>query len=467
MRAGTGGNSGSYTPVNDVQIIDVANHTIKLASWKLPVPLEGSAAFNINNELFLAGGQSNVPESIVPGKGTTQVPGVNVSNQSLTYNTIWAINPTKGQFLPAGQLQLPVSNSGVAVVANRAWIIGGEYNNQVVSAVQMVTPNTGFGVAGQPGAGSPYYGAKLMVADRGNNRIVVMNSAMHITWTFPAPGTNIQNAKNFYFPDDAFFANHGTEIISNQENNDTVVQIGYPSGKILWSFGHPLQPGSAYGYLRAPDDAYLLKNGNVVVADDQNCRVLFINPAGKVVGQIGTTGVCVHNPNVSLGSPNGDTPLNDGNILISEIIGSWVSEYTPQGKMVWAVHLPISYPSDPQQLGAKPGYNPNNYLIADYANPGSIIRFNRQGQILYKYKVTSGPGMLKYPSLVEQLPSGVYMANDDHRDRMVAIDPSTGALVWQYGVTDTPGTSVGMLHKPDGFDILLPNGVTPTHTATL
>jgi len=335
----------------------------------------------------------------------------------------------------------------------------------VVGVVQMLRPNIKFGIAGTSGAGSPYYGDKVMIADRGNNRILVMNSAMQITWKYPSATYSSTN-NSFYFPDDAFFANNGHTIISNQENNNTIVEISYPSGKIIWSYGHPLVPGSAPGYLRAPDDAYLLKNGQVVVADDQNCRVLFINPNKTIANQIGEPGICVHNPGVSLGSPNGDTPLYDGNILISEIIGSWVSEYTPTGKMVWATQLPISYPSDPQQIGASPGHNPNLYLIADYSNPGAILTFTRQGKVLSRYQPTSGPGRLNDPSLVEMLPSGVYMANDDHRDRMVAIDPATGALVWQYGVSDQPGSTTGMLNRVDGFDILQPNGVTPTHGAT-
>ena len=36
------------------------------------------------------------------------------------------------------------------------------------------------------------------------------------------------------------------------------------------------------------------------------------------------------------------------------------------------------------------------------------------------------------------------MANDDHNDRMVAIDPATGALVWQYGITGKPGAAPGL-----------------------
>lgn len=458
-------NGGS--PLSTVQEINTVSHQIKIANWKLPVPLSGAAAFNINGEIFLAGGISNQPENIIQGVGTTQVPGIAVNSSSLTQNTIWAVDTAKGLFLKAGVLQLPVANAGVSVIGSHAWIVGGEYNGSVVSSVQMVTPNPKFGIAGQPGAGSPYYGGNLLIADRGNNRLLVLNPSLGIKWQYPSASTSAATAKAFYFPDDAFFTQSGHAIISNQENNNTIIMLGYPSGKVLWTYGHPLQSSFQYGYLKAPDDAYLLKNNEVVVADDQNCRVLFISLKTKaVLSQIGTNGVCVHNPNVSLGYPNGDTPLYDGNVLISEIIGSWVSEYTPQGKMVWTTHLPISYPSDPQQLGASPGNNPNKYLIADYSNPGAILTFNRQGQVLSRYQPTSGPGRLNEPSLVELLPSGVYMANDDHRDRMVAIDPTTQALVWQYGTSDQPGTSVGMLHKPDGFDLLLNNNTTPTHGAT-
>lgn len=190
------------------------------------------------------------------------------------------------------------------------------------------------------------------------------------------------------------------------------------------------------------------------------CRVLVINNDKTIAKQIGTSNVCMHEPPNYLGSPNGDTPLSNGNLLISEINGSWVSEYTTKGHLAWTVHLPLEYPSDPQQLG------PDRYLISDYSHPGAIIEFNRQGKVLYRYQPTSGLGELNHPSLTELLPRGVFMSNDDYRDRMVAIDPATRAVVWQYGTPDKPGTAPGQLNTPDGFDVLMPNGSTPTHPAT-
>ena len=406
----------------------------------------------------MAGGDSPAATRPTPGVGATQLSGQSGAGGS-TVSTIWAFDPATRRLRPAGRLQVPVSHAAVAVTGSTAWIVGGESGGALVSSVQMLHPDRVFGTAGASGAGSPFFGAKLLVADRGNNRLLLMNSAMQVVWKYPSAGLP-RDPLRFYFPDDAFFTGHGTAIISNQEQNETIIKLAYPSGKIIWSFGHPGHPGTAPGYLHEPDDAYLLKNGQVTVADAQNCRVLVINANGTVAHQIGTDGVCVHHPPASMGSPNGDTPLADGNLLVSEINGSWVSEYTPTGRLVWTVRLPIGYPSDPQQLG------PDRYLIADYSSPGQILEFNRQGTILYRYRAAYGPGMLNHPSLAELLPSGVFMANDDYNDRMVAVDPATGALVWQYGITGKPGTAPGELNTPDGFDLLLPDGSTPTHPVT-
>jgi hypothetical protein len=432
---------GAGAPVDMVQVVDPIARTATEIGH-LPHSLMGAAAAVIAGHLYVAGGVT---------AATGGASGAPV-------NDVWAFNPTSHKMMRAGTLPVAVAYSGASVVGSRAWLIGGERSGSTLTSVEMFTPNLKFGTAGVAGAGSPFFGAKLLIADRGNDRLLVLDDSNRIQWTYPSVYASAPPG-GFYFPDDAFFARHGTEIISNQEHNETIVVIDFPSGALHWSYGHARQAGSAAGYLHTPDDAYLLKNGQVTVADAENCRVVFIAPGGSIVSQIGTTGVCKHQPPNYLGTPNGDTPLANGNVLISEINGQWVSEYTPQGKLVWTVHLPVHYPSDAQQLG------PDLYLLADYAVPGGIVEFNREGQILYRYQPASGSGMLNQPSLVELLPSGVFMTNDDYRNRMVAIDPATQALVWQYGVTDTAGTAPGMLAIPDGFDILLPDGSTPTHTA--
>ncbi len=176
--------------------------------------------------------------------------------------------------------------------------------------------------------------------------------------------------------------------------------------------------------------------------------------------QVGTSGSCSHDPPRYLGSPNGDTPLANGDFLVSEVNGSYIDEITPTGKLVWSVQLPIAYPSDAQQLG------PNRYLVADYTSPGGVYEFNRKGKILWSYHPSSGRGMLDHPSLAERLPGGTIAVVDDYRHRVVIVDPHTRRIVWQYGQTGNPGRGPDRLNTPDGFDLLAPSGVTPTHPYT-
>jgi len=433
-----GGLGANGRPSDAVQLVDPAGRTAHVVG-RLPRPLEGGAAGVLGGTIYLAGGRT--------AAGPTRA--------------VYAFRPRGSSFLRAGSLRVGVAYAGAAVSNGRLWIVGGESSGQrPIADVQMVVPNKGFGRAGDPGAGSPFAGDKLLIADRGSDRLLLLDDRDRVVWRYPAPGRPAPPG-GFYFPDDAFFIRHGTAIVSNQEDNHTIVEIAYPSGRIVFHYGHPRSPGTAAGYLNTPDDTYVLANGQMSVADAGNCRVLVIDPrTRRVVHQIGTPGRCLHDPPAALGSPNGDTPLANGNLLVSEINGSWIDELTPSGRKVWAAHLAIGYPSDPQQLG------PDRYLVADYEHPGGIVEFDRRGRILYRYQPTSGLGALDHPSLVERLPSGVFMVNDDYNDRMVAIDPSTRALVWQYGADGHPGTAPGLLNTPDGFDLLAPGGNTPTHPTT-
>ena len=404
----------------------------------LPEPWAHGMAAAVGGQIYLLGGVS----------GTA------------TLTSIWRYQPGAARATAIPQsLPYPVSDASVAQLGPATYLVGGEQSGTPVSGVISVRPAGGAAQVSSTVTRGPPFSGRLLIADRGNNRLILVNTAKAILWTYPSASAPAP-AGGFYFPDDAFFARRGTEIVSNEEDNHTIVQIAYPSGRILWSYGHPRAPGSAAGYLDQPDDAYLLKDGTITVADALNCRILFIDPSGTPAGQIGTTGNCVHNPPASLGYPNGDTPLANGDFLISEIHGSWVSEYTRTGNLVWTLQLPIGYPSDPQQLG------PDLYLIADYSAPGGIYEFDREGDILWSYHVTSGEGMLDHPSLAERLPNGLIGVNDDYRHRVLLIDPTNDRIVWQYGQTGLAGTGPDQLNTPDGFDLLLANGSTPTHPQT-
>jgi len=304
---------------------------------------------------------------------------------------------------------------------------------------------TSSGSAGAAKTPSPIPGY-LLIADRGNNRAILVGSAKKRLWVYPKPGT--KPSFPFYFDDDTFFAKNYSQIITNQEDQQTIEIVSFPGGRVVWHYGHVNVKGSSPGYMNTPDDAYMLPNGNVSVADVYNCRILFISPDKRIVRQIGTTGACAHNPPHNLDSPNGDTPMPDGATLVTEINGSWIDAIGADGKLMWSVQAPVRYPSDAQWLGD------GKILLADYSKPGHVLIMTTGGKVLWKYGPPSGPGALDHPSLALMLPNGLIAANDDYRDRVVLIDPHKHRIVWQYGHTDHPGTAPGFLNTPDGMDFL-------------
>jgi len=286
----------------------------------------------------------------------------------------------------------------------------------------------------------------LLIADRGNNRILLVDNQKRILWRYPATGR--RPSYPFHYDDDAFFGPKLRTIISNQEDQHTIQIISFPAGRVLWHYGHPNIRGSAPGYLNTPDDAYLLPNGLVTVADAYNCRVLYINHAKRIVLQLGRPGRCRHDPPRSLTPVNGGTPLPGGGILVSEISGSWIDAFNRHGRLLWSLQAPVSYPSDPQWLGH------GKILLADYARPGHVLIITRAGRTLWRYGPPTGPAALDHPSLALPLGRGLIAVNDDYRHRVLIINIPRHRIVWQYGHTDHQGSRPGYLNTPDGLDLL-------------
>jgi len=448
----------------------------------LPQPVRYPAVAAVGHVVYVIGGElpggrgdATTIQAVDPGAGSARVVGqlaTGLSHASaavvggklylfggrsggLVTDAVSVVDTTTWAATTVARLPVAVSDMAVAAVGGATYLVGGEdAAGHPIASVAMA------GLAPQTvAAGAPPFDGQLLIADRGNNRLLLVDPAKTVLWQFPS-ATAPAPPQGFYFPDDAFFAKRGTAIITNQEDQNTIIELAYPSGSVIASYGHPNQAGSSPGYLSQPDDAYLLADGRVTVADAKNCRLVFLNPDFTYQGEIGTIHRCAHDPPRDLAYPNGDTPLANGNFLVSEITGNYIDELRPDGSVVWTVHLPLTYVSDPQQLG------PDLYLVADYATPGGLYEFTREGTIVWSYHPSSGDAMLDHPSLAERLPNGDICVNDDFRDRVAIIDPMTKQIVWQYGQTNSPGTGADLLHIPDGFDLLAPDKTTPTHPQT-
>jgi len=134
----------------------------------------------------------------------------------------------------------------------------------------------------------------VLIADEGNNRLLLVDPRGRIRWKFPRRG-DLPRDHVFEQPDDAFVAPGGHAIIATQELHDTVSVINIATRHITRRYGHPGVPGSAPGYFSHPDDAMLLPGGDLLVADIMNCRILLLSPGRwHVRRQFGKTSSCGH-----------------------------------------------------------------------------------------------------------------------------------------------------------------------------
>lgn len=275
----------------------------------------------------------------------------------------------------------------------------------------------------------------VLIADRNNNRVLLVSPSKKVVW---------QDA-TLRGPDDAFFTPGYRSVITNEEFNDTLVELSLKAHARLWQYGHSGVAGSSPGYLNTPDDAYRLPSGITTVADIQNCRIVQLSRAGQVVRVLG--GRCTHDPPRGFASPNGDTPLPDGGLLVTEI-GGWIDRLRADGSLAWSIHSPVPYPSDAQLLPD------GRVLVASFSIPGRIVIVDRGGRVTWSFGSASGPDRLAKPSLAVRWPNGLIAANDDYNHRVIVIDPKTKRIVWQYGHTGVSGSAPGYLSKPDGLDLL-------------
>jgi outer membrane protein assembly factor BamB len=284
-------------------------------------------------------------------------------------------------------------------------------------------------------------GYDVLIADRGNDRLLLVTPQKQTLWEYHFHGIPAHQGA-----DDAFFADGGKSIVTNLEHGQFIEKIDIATGKPTWTYGDLGHRGAGHGRLDFPDDAYQMPSGNIMVADIRNCRIIEIAPDKKIVRQAGRTGNCSGRPG-TLSSPNGDRPLANGHVLVSEIQGHKLMELDAAWKPVLQFTLPIRYPSDPQPtIGG-------HIVVAGYTRPGKIIEVDRKGHVLWRYHPRKGGG-LDRPSLAAELPNGNIIATDDLNQRVVVIDKKTSRILWQYGVRRVRGSKPGYLHIPDGLDII-------------
>src|SRR5207247_8285351 len=71
----------------------------------------------------------------------------------------------------------------------------------------------------RPGSNPGALPGNVLIADRGNNRLLEVDPHGRVVWRFPRPG-DLAPGQTFQVPDDAFFSPDGRSLVATQEDND-------------------------------------------------------------------------------------------------------------------------------------------------------------------------------------------------------------------------------------------------------
>ncbi len=133
-------------------------------------------------------------------------------------------------------------------------------------------------VTSGPGSDPAALPGDLLIADKKNNRLLIVDPHGRIRWRFPRKG-DLEPGQTFKIPDDAFFSPDGRRIVATEEDDFVIRVIDIRRHRIVYTYGKPGASGEDPTGCGTPTTPFMLPDGRIVTADIKNQRVLVIGPA--------------------------------------------------------------------------------------------------------------------------------------------------------------------------------------------
>jgi len=277
----------------------------------------------------------------------------------------------------------------------------------------------------------PMYSSYIIVSDRENHGFVEIDKEGNIVNNFN--GTYLfEKDRRFDKSLDIERLSNGNTLIVYYTGNplkdgitalSSIVAEINPAGELVWNYS---------GELLFVHDADKLPNGNILITDTGNDRVIEVTRTGYIVWEWKASYWVQHIENVTR-------------------FGEFVNSTT------FGV---LHYPNDVQRL-------PNGNTIISLRNHNAIIEVNRTGHILWMFGTEHasinatghltwgyGDGILKRPHNPDLLPNGNMVIADSENKRIIEINKETREIVWQFN--DSKGIGLNWARDADR----LPNNNT-------
>lgn len=254
----------------------------------------------------------------------------------------------------------------------------------------------------------------------------------------------------------------GCADVTNGCPDNRVVIVDH-RGRIIWQYGQAGVAGSGSDQLNTPVQSLFLVDfpgfpgPHVLITDQANQRVILVSLAKRIEWQYGTTGVSGSGPN-QLNNPNSAEVLDNGDVLIADENNNRVIEISPGGRLMqtFTAHGSVSGAAFASRL-------PNGDTLITDSNNNRIVEVDNGDNVVWQYFTNTGPGSnaAPLPTRAVRLRDGDTLISDQFNDRVFEITPS-GQIVFQQGAINTPGNGANQLNGPyDAKEIGDFTGLTP------
>ena len=243
----------------------------------------------------------------------------------------------------------------------------------------------------------------------------------------------------------------GPILIADEENSRLLLVD--PKGRILWQFPSSgnLSPGQTF---LNPDDAFFGPTGNEIMATQESQFAIteISIKTGHILYRYGHPGVAGSAPGY-LDNPDDAMLLPNGNIITADIKNCrilYLSPSQPSPVHIYGETTTACYHQPPQRFGSPNGVFPmsnGNWLVTEI-NGDWVNEMTPSGQILF----SAHPPGITYPSDSNEVSPGVFLTAAYTSPGVIEEFNQNGSLLWRF---DPTGAQT--LNHPS-IAIPLPNG---------